>query len=550
MSIGIKVGVINRVMDVTITNDAYTFANVRTTNPVQLLTIKGERITYTPSSTPDKSIIDTIQENIPSSRVIYPECCSQLLSHLIQKREGVQRLLDISPHNCEFAIASHSIKKISYTGVDPRKELTDIINNTDVDTDRIVFVPTISDIGEEPYDIMIIDLKDISSIHRDKLKSDGILIVRGTEETRSSPTFGNCWSLPFTNIYGTIGIRNINGSCDAVFVVSGGRDSIDIPEPTNGKVHHLYKLPKSVIPKSPTKSMLSYSGKNIPCLGGHPYACLQETIGITTINNMGVVLKSSTYNPIEYLSLYTQGFINKVDKINLHIFEYDSKIPNRSYSYLNDSINLTIHTHSSYNKCITHAKYLIDDLRNIIGLGSDDDIISIVADGVIKVMGSEDKMLIEIRGVYDLLAKGVAKAYPRSDIRMNMSACDPSTLTYIQSTRDGSKIYATNTLGKKKPSMIIKPESVDYPIGDYTKTELVVLAETNLPHYERPGGDYVATSPNTSLPADYDIKTSPHVIPKGDSANRDDEPSPLHIIPNEEYFIVEGKNVDWDRSKE
>ena len=152
-----KGGVISRVMDVTITNDAYTFANVRITNPLRLLTIKGERITYTPSSTPDQSIINTIQENISSSRVIYPECCSQLLSHLIQKREGVQRLIDISPHNCEFAIASHSIRNLSYTGVDPREGLTTILVNTDVDMDRIMFVSSITDTGEEPYDIMIVD---------------------------------------------------------------------------------------------------------------------------------------------------------------------------------------------------------------------------------------------------------------------------------------------------------------------------------------------------------------------------------------------------------
>ena len=482
-------------MDADLTDDAYTFANVRITIPQRLLTIKGERITYTPSVPPDQSLIDTIHENIPGARVLYPECCSRLLSHLIQNRSGGQRLLDISPHNCEFAIASHFIKNVSYTGVDPRGELTTILKTIDGDTDRIMFVSSIADSAEEPYDIMIVDLKDITSIPRDKLKDNGIVIVRGTEDTRSSPTFGDCWALEFANIYGIIGIRNVDDSCDALFIISNHKDIIEIPEPVNGKVQYLYKLPDRVFPVHPVKSMIVHNGKNVPYLGGHPYACLQYTTGIG--NNTGIILKASTYNPIEYVSLYTKNFIESGGRITLHIFEYDSKIPNRSYSYLSDSINLSVHTHSSYNKCVKHANYVMDDSRDIIGIGSDDTIINLIADGIGRVMGFEDTMLIEIRGVYDLLSKGIAKAYPRSDIRISMSTCDPSTLTYIQSTRDGSKIYATNTIGRNIPSMIIGPESAEYPIGEYTREELIVLAELNLPQYSRPGkdGDFVPTSP-------------------------------------------------------
>ena len=482
-------------MDASLTNDAYTFANVRITNPQRLLTIKGERITYTPSVPPDQSILNTIRENIPGARILYPECCSQLLSQLIQKRSGGQRLIDISPHNCEFAIASHFIKNISYTGVDPRDELTTILESIDTDTDRIMFVPSIADSAEDPYDIMIIDLKDITSIPRDKLKDDGIVIIRGTEDTRSSSTFSDCWALQFANIYGIVGMRNTDDSCDAIYIVSNQKDTIEIPEPVNGKIQYLQKLPERVFPTPPVKSMISHGGKSVPYLGGHPYACLQYTTGIG--NHTGIILKASTYNPIEYLSLYTKNFIESGGRITLHIFEYDSKIPNRSYSYLGESINLSIHTHSSYNKCVKHANYVMDDSRYIIGVGSDDAIINLVADGIGRVMGFEDKMLIEIRGVYDLLSKGIAKAYPRSDIRISMSTCDPSTLTYIQSTRDGSKIYASSTIGRNIPSMIIEPESVEYPIGEYTQEELVVLAELNLPQYSRPqkDDDFVPKSP-------------------------------------------------------
>ena len=491
-----KGGLINRIMDASLTDDAYTFANVRITIPRRLLTIKGERTTYTPLVSPDQSILNTIHENLPGTRVLYPECCSQLLSHLIQKRKEGQRLLDISPHNCEFAIASQSLKNLSYTGVDPRKELTTILENIDADTDRIMFVPSIADSGEEPYDIMIVDLKDITSIPRNKFRDDSIVIIRGTEDTRSSPIFGDCWTLPFVNVYGVVGVRNTDDSCDALFIVSNRKDDVEIPEPVNGKVQYLYKLPESVLPKPPLKSMIAYNGKNVPYLGGHPYACVQYTSGIG-IKHVGIILKSSTYNPIEYLSFYTERFVGRSDNIHLHIFEYDSKIPNRSHSYLRDSINLSVHTHSSYNKCVNHAKYVIDDPRGIIGMDSDDDIIDIIADGIGRVMGVEEKMLIEIRGVYDLLSKGIAKAYPRSDLRILMSACDPSTLTYIQSTRDGSKIYTTRNMGKNIPSMIIGPESVEYHVKEYTREELLVLAETNLPQYSRPGkdDDFVPTSP-------------------------------------------------------
>jgi len=494
-----KGGLINRVMDATITNDAYTFANVRITNPTRLLTIKGERATYTPVSTPDQSTLDVIQENIPGARVLYPGCCSQLLSHLIQKRKGGQRLLDTSPHNCEFAIASNTLKNVSYTGVDPREELTSIIEVVGVDTDRIMFVPSITDSGEEPYDVMIIDLKDITIISRKKLKDDGIVIIRGTEETRSSATFGDCWSLPFSNIYGAVGIRNTKNSCDAIFIVSNQKDGIDLPESTEGKVSYIHKLPKDVFPKPPLKSLVSYSGKKVPYLGGHAFACLQYTTGIT--QNTGIILQASTYNPIEYLSLYSKSFIGRGGRINLHVFEYNSKIPNRSYVYSGDSINLIIHTHTSYNKCKDHAKYVIDDTKDIISPENDNDIIDLIADGIGRVMGFEDYPLIEIRGVYDLLSKGVAKAYPRSDIRIAMNSCDPSTLTYIQSTRDGSKMYATSTIGRKIPSMVVEPETIDYSIGEYTKEELLVLVETNLPQYSRPGDDFVPTSPD-EVPAE------------------------------------------------
>lgn len=537
-----KGGLINRVMDATITNDAYTFANVRITDPIRLLTIKGGRATYTPVSTPDQSMLDMIQENIPGARVLYPECCSQLLSHLIQKRKGGQRLLDTAPYNCEFAIASNTLKNVSYTGVDPREELKAITEGVGVDTDRIMFVPSIADSGEEPYDIMIVDLKDITTISRKKLKDDGIVIIRGTEETRSSATFGNCWALPFPNIYGTVGIRNTENSCDALFIVSNQKDGIDLPEPTEGKVSYIHKLPKDIFPEPPFKSTVSYGGKKVPYLGGHAFACLQYTTGIT--QNTGIILQASTYNPIEYLSLYSKSFIGRGGKINLHIFEYNSKIPNRSYVYSQESINMIVHTHTSYNKCKDRASYVINDTRDIISPENDNNIVDLIADGIVRVMGVEDYPLIELRGVYDLLSKGVAKAYPRSDIRIAMDSCDPSTLTYIQSTRDGSKMYATSTIGRKVPSMVVEPETTDYPIGEYTKEEMLVLVETNLPQYSRPGkDDYGPTSPDTSLPPDSDIKTPPHVIAKDDSDNHEYEPLPLRMIPDEEYFSVGVKDV-------
>lgn len=472
-------------MSANLTNEPYTFANVRVSDPKQLLTITGERITYTPSSPPDDHTLTTINEIMPDSRILYPECCSQLLSHLIGSASGI-RILDLSPGNCEFAIACNPIRSISYTGVDPREDLRHILEDLDIDTDRIMFVNSIAESGEEPYHILIVDLKDITTIPREKLSEDGIVIVRGMEETRANLSFGDCWALPFPTIYGTIGVRNSSGSCDALFLLANQRDRISLPEPIQGRISYLQTIPESILPNPPRSSMVSYGGKKVAYLGGNPFACVQYTTGIT--RSVGIIVQASTYDPIAYSGLYTKNFINTGGIVQFHIFEYHSRFHNRTRVYIHDRMKIMVHSHSSYNKCVEHAKYLFEDHGDIVGIGSDDEFIDLIANGIGRVMGYDPQMLIEIRGVYDLLAKGVAKAYPSADIRIAMDSCDPDTFTHIQSTRDGSKIYVTSTIGRKVPTMVIEPTTIEYPIREYTKDELAVIAESNLPQYSQSRG--------------------------------------------------------------
>jgi hypothetical protein len=466
-------------MEPIITQEPYTFANVKHSRANELLTITGYRMTYTPS-TRDTSTILPIQEQFPTARILYPRACASLLTNLLPKGG---RVLDLTPENGEFVIASNMIPRMSYTGIDPREEIRSLVR--EFDTERITVLEDQESMGdgEDKYDLVILPLTRLSSLPKEFMNEGGILLIRGTEGSVASPSFRDCWGLPMAHIYGCVGIRNIEGTCDAFMIARNGETPIELPDPVQGTHTVLSRIRTNPIPERAVQSMVSYQSKSVPYLSNHPYACVQYTRGLH--GTVGIITKESMCHPLTYLGLFNRDYIDR-GPITLHVFEYESDTPNRSIAYVFENIIVNVHTHTSTQSCETHAKYLFDDLTHVIGLGGEDVILPMIADGIVRVMGME-QVLIDIRGSHDLLAQGISHAYSQADLRLNMSACTPETLTYAQSTRDNSRVYFTNTLARKIPSMIVNPEEPEYPIEDFTHEQMISLAETNLPQYTRPG---------------------------------------------------------------
>ena len=468
-------------MDPIVTQEPYTFVNVKHTPSTGLLTTNGYRITYTPS---------TAQSKRKGSRILYTDACSGLLRHLLPKGG---RILDLSPVNGEFAIACNSIPTVSYTGVDPREEMVALLRDNDIKTERITFIDTQAGVDREAtYDCMIVNLDSIRDYPRQFLSTEGVLIIRGTESDILSPQFKDCWSLPLVQLYGIVGVRNTEGSCDALFLGSQTAGRIDLPEPTGGSQEFISQIKNNPFPAQIKPTTFSYRSRPIPCLSDHPYACIQYTVGLNSIK--GVIIKRGNTHPLTHLGLYNLNYSGKFP-ITLHVFEYSSDNPNRTFVYIQDDINVYVHTHKTQKSCETHAKYIIGDNSKVIGMGDDTIAIDMIADGITRIMEREYP-LVEIRGVNDLLAKGVAQAYSQSDIRVSMSSCEPSTLTYSQKTRVSSRLFFTNDLGKKIPSMIVNPEEPEFDIGTFTTDQLIKMVELNIPKYANTGdGEFIPTSP-------------------------------------------------------
>lgn len=469
-----KGGNINRVMDVIVSQEPYAFSNIRTTQPIFLLTADGMRITYTPSSPPNERIIRSLKENRPHSRILYPECCAMLLSHLLP-RGG--RILDIAPGNTEFAIASHLLPSTSYVGVDPGEELGSVLLKTGIDTERVAYVNTLEDTGEEPYDLVI---TSISKMPEEKMSDECVIIVRDTE---GIDIFKQCWFLGYPQIYGIIGIRHHLGACDAVALLSKQKGRIVLPESTTrGRLPFLQRIEANPISERGVASLVSYGGKRVPYLGGNPYACIQFTEGMN--GRIGILLKAGVFNPLTFLSLYNPKYEGA--RTDLHLFEYGADIVNRTIVFLYETMSVSIHSYSNYTKAVEHAKYIIGNDDDILGKeeGSEGEDIAIesIGSGIGKLLGYEHTF-IEIRGQHDLLAKGVGKVYPRADIRVSMASCDPSTLSHLQSTRDGSNLYFTSDIGKKTPSLIVDPVETDVGIRPFTTDELREIILTNTGQY-------------------------------------------------------------------
>jgi hypothetical protein len=58
-------------------------------------------------------------------------------------------------------------------------------------------------------------------------------------------------------------------------------------------------------------------------------------------------------------------------------------------------------------------------------------------------------------------------------------------------------LYFTNDLGKKTPSAIISPDLPVYGTASFTKEQMIIFAEMNIPRYSRVSGGegFIPTSP-------------------------------------------------------
>lgn len=485
MSKSITITTIDRVMDSSIiTEEPYTFSNIRTSSYTSLYCIDGLRRTFTPKIKPNQDNLDMLSDLYQHSRALIPESCTSLLLHLLPSGG---RVLNLTTDYSEFLLACRELSKFSYTTVDAREETKKLMSRIGEVTERLTIVSAMDEIGTESYDIVILDLLNIHTFPKGILKSNGVIIVRGDETTKSSPSFQNCWALTYSNIYGVIGIRNTQSACDALFLMSPETDRIKLPTPDGTSKPFIQRMKTNPTPPILNSSMISHAGKHVTLLGGEPFSCMQTTTGVKS--DIGVIRKDSGNIPTAYLGLFKEG------GYTLHTFEYNSDTPNRSVVYNSDSFTLVVHKHSTYNSALLHAKYVMDD-GILLGNGNDDIVVDLIADGISRTMPLENTM-INIYGEYDLLAKGVAKAYSQSDIRILMNSCLPDTLSYIQKTRDGSRIYFSEDIGKQVPSMIVKVEERVIEIEEYTPVQILNMVQSNMPQYAKPGEipDYVPTSP-------------------------------------------------------
>ena len=425
-----------------LTQEPYTLSGVGFSPFSSWMAIDGKRYSYTPSVAPDKDEVKSIQELSTRQRVCIPESLRTLLSHLLPKGG---RILDLCAKYGDIAVATKKMEGISYTGVGS------------VPDENVV--SSIDEVSKEPYDVVIIELGE--PVPKAYVSEKGIVLVRGDET--SVNTYEKCWLMEMPYIFGMVGIRNNKGMCDPFFI--SGKDKITLPEPNSTSLLFIQSI------KIPEKgdvriSLESYKGSKIPYLGSDIPLKLRRYF-----DSVGIIQKHGVVSPTDYIL-----HLHNVN--NLHLFLYDSDVPNRSYVLWNED-NKCIYIHN----CETEDAAM--SMRDTFVLNSLEEYIKENAYTIREMMDKYKYKIesIEVRGGNDLFARCVCGAYPESTIHIRMKDCHPETLSSIQTGRKSVITYSSEM--SKKPSLIADSNVIRVEPIVYTDTESI--SRKNLPYLRKKG---------------------------------------------------------------
>ena len=434
-----------------LTQEPYTLAGITFSPFSSLMGIDGKRYTYTPSVAPDKDELKSIQKLSTRRRICIPDSLRTLISHLLPKGG---RILDLCAKYGDITVATKKMKGFSYTGVGS-------IPDENV-------VASIDEVSKDPYDMVIINLGD--PVPKSYVSKTGVVLVRGDET--SVNTYEKCWLMEMPYIFGMVGVRNMDGTCDPFFI--SGKEKITLPEPTPTTLPFVQsiKIPKTSDKYSSFISFESYKGSKIPYLGSDVALKLRRYF-----DSVGIIQKHGVISPTDYIF-----HLHNVN--NLHLFLYDSDNPNRSYVLWNED-DKCIYVHNCESEDAAKS------MRDKFVLSSVEEYVKEHAYIIREMMDKYEYKIqsIEVRGSNDLFARCVCGAYPESKIHIRMKDCRPETLSYIQSGRKSLITYTSEM--SKKPSLIAESNVIRVIPEVYKDTESV--SRKNLPYLREKG-----TSPGMS----------------------------------------------------